>query len=195
MDQHNENRKEPVVEVNHEPEEFSFPSGYQRARRSFPVTKWLLISILLLVAIGLAFGLWTIFHSGAFSGKKQPLPPELTALRTEVQTLKSEIDPLKNEIQFLKDEQKGFQDRTKVLQEQITFLKGQLNGLTVKSNSQGNKKPASKVIVYKVRKGDTLKTIAKRFRVKQYDLSRWNRLPPKGKLKPGQTMTIYTPTP
>jgi LysM repeat protein len=197
MEPHEEDRKEPEVEVNQESDEYSSPSGFKKPKRSFAFKKWLLVPIFILGATLLAFGLWMISQSGVFSGKKQPEIPELNALRTEIQKLKDEIAPLKNEFQFLKEEQKAIQEWTKALQGQVTALKDQqkLTILAKKKDSQGDKKPRPKVIVYKIQKGDTLASIAKKFRVVQDDLRNWNRLPSKGNLKPGQTITIYSPTP
>jgi LysM repeat protein len=195
MEQHGEDRKEPEVEINDESEDYTSPLDYQKPKRTFSLKKWVLFPILLLGTTGLAFGLWMILQSGIFSGKKQPETPELNSLRTEVQKLKGEIASLKNEFQFLKEEQKAIQEWTKVLQGQVTAFKGQLTVLAKKKDSQGDKKPKSKVVVYKIQKGDTLVSIAKKFRVDQDDLRNWNRLPSKGNLKPGQTITIYSPTP
>ena len=108
---------------------------------------------------------------------------------------KGELATLKNEFQFLKEEQKALREWTKVLQEQIAALKGQQKVLAKKKDSQEDKKPRPKVTVYKIQKGETLASIAKKFRVSQDDLRNWNRLPSKGKLKPGQTITVYSPTP
>ena len=155
----------------------------------------MLVLIVLIGTIGLGFGLWILLQSGMVSGKKQPESPELLALKGEVQKLKGEIDPLKNEIQSLKEELKAFQERTKVLQGQVSALKDQLAGLANKKDSKGYKKPAPKVIIYKIKKGDTLVSVAKKFRVRPDDLRRWNHLPLKGKLNPGQIITIYSPTP
>ena len=51
------------------------------------------------------------------------------------------------------------------------------------------KKPAAKVAHYKVRKGDTLYSIAKQFKVDTDDILRWNRVSP-ATLTPGTTLTI-----
>lgn len=195
MEQNREDRKEPEVEVGQESEEYSFPTGFQKSKRSFTLNRWVLIPIFLAGATGLAFGLWMILQSGFFSIKKQPEAPELSALRTEVQKLKGEISSFKNELQYLKEEQKTFQEGTKVLQGQVATFKDQLTVLAKKKDSPGDKKPKSKVIVYKIQKVDTLASIAKKFRVGQDDLKNWNHLPSKGKIKSGQTITIYSPTP
>ncbi|NPA24571.1 MAG: LysM peptidoglycan-binding domain-containing protein [Deltaproteobacteria bacterium] len=46
-------------------------------------------------------------------------------------------------------------------------------------------------IVYRVRKGDSLWKISRRYRVKVTDLQRWNRMGRKTALKPGQKLHIY----
>jgi LysM repeat protein len=196
MEEQREDRKEPVVEVSHIPEGPSTSSRYQRrSTRSFSFKKWLLAPILLLGIAGLAFGLWTVMQFGEFPSKKQTETPELTALKGEVQKLKLESDSLKNEIQSLKNSQKAFEEKTKAFQGQVTALKGQLTDRTKKKDVLGDKKPRSKPVVYKIKKGDTLNSIAKKFRVGTDDLRRWNRLALKSSPNPGQIITIYSPTP
>jgi LysM repeat protein len=196
MEKQREDRKEPVVEVSHIPEGPSSSSGYQyRATRSLSFKKWGLVPILILGIAGLVFGLWMVIQSGGFPSKKQSESPEMKALKTELQKLKVESDSLKTEIQSLKNSQKAFAEQTKALQGQITTLKGQLTDQTKKKDALGDKKPGSKAFVYKIKKGETLNSIAKKFQVGPDDLRRWNRLPLKGKPKPGQIITIYSPTP
>lgn len=197
MEQNREDRKEPEVEVTQEPEECPSPPGFKKPKRSSRLNKWMLVPISLVGITVLALGLWMNLQSGLFPSKKQTEIPELNALRTEVQKLKDEVSSLKNELQFLKEEQKALQEWTKALQGQVTTVKDQQTVFAKKRDSQGDKKPKPKpkVIVYKIQRGDTLPSIAKKFRVGQDDLKNWNHLPSKGKLKPGQTITIYSPTP
>jgi LysM repeat protein len=190
-----EEREEPKVEVNPDLEENSSFSGYQEPRRSFISKKRVLTLILLIGVVGLGFGLWILLQSGMFPSKKQPEIPELSVLRAEVQKIKGEIDPLKNEIQALKVELKACQDRIQVFQGQVTTLKDQVSNFKKKGNPQEDKKRAPKVIVYKIKKGDTLASISKKFRVGQDDIRHWNNLPAKGKLNSGQVITIYYSTP
>ncbi len=194
MNEQLEDRKEPKVEINSETEEYFSPSSRGGSRRSFSFNKRMLVFVVLIGTVGLGFVLWILLSSGMVSSKKQLESPELLALRGEVQKLKGEIDPLKKEIQFLKGELTAFQDRTKVLQEQLSALKDQFV-LAAKKDSKGYKKPAPKAVIYKIKKGDTLVSVAKKFRVRPDDLRGWNRLPLKSKLNPGQTITIYSPTP
>ena len=194
MNEQLEDRKEPKVEVNPDTEEYFSPTSYGGPRRSFSLNKKVLVFVVLIGTFGLGFGLWILLQSGMVSSKKQLESPEFIALRGEVQKLKGEIDPLKKEIQILKEELTGFQDRTKVLQGQISALKDQFVSAN-KKDSKGYKKPAPKVVIYKIQKGDTLVSVAKKFRVRPDDLRGWNHLPLKSKLNPGQIITIYSPTP
>ena len=59
----------------------------------------------------------------------------------------------------------------------------------VAKKANDTKKSAAKVAHYKVRKGDTLYSIAKQFKVDTDDILRWNRVSP-ATLKPGTTLTI-----
>ncbi len=60
------------------------------------------------------------------------------------------------------------------------------------ATTKGSAKPAGSVTYYKVRQGDSLYLIAKRFKVDLKQLQRWN--PKAGKqLKPGQTLALYLP--
>ncbi len=186
-----ENRKEPAVVVNPITEENFSPLRFQGRRRSFSLIKWVLVPILFILTIGLGFGLWMILPHGMGLGKKQPEVNELSVLKGEVQKLKSEIDPLKKEIQLIKEELAASRERTKLLQGQNSALKDQLSGSASKKDLKGSKKPESKKIIYKVRKGDTVGSIANKFRVRPDELRHWNHLPSRVKLNPGQTITIY----
>ncbi|MER2626062.1 MAG: LysM peptidoglycan-binding domain-containing protein, partial [Accumulibacter sp.] len=53
---------------------------------------------------------------------------------------------------------------------------------------QGTRKPA-KLAQYTIRRGDTLVSIARQFKVEKDDLLRWNRIQ-SNDIKPGQTLTI-----
>lgn len=51
-----------------------------------------------------------------------------------------------------------------------------------------NNPNAESALQYKVRQGDTLSTIAKRFNINSYDLQNWNNLTTLDSLKVGQTL-------
>jgi membrane-bound lytic murein transglycosylase D len=51
--------------------------------------------------------------------------------------------------------------------------------------------PALKRVTYKARKGDSVATIAKRYRVSHAQVLEWNKLAAGASLKPGQTVVIF----
>jgi membrane-bound lytic murein transglycosylase D len=62
----------------------------------------------------------------------------------------------------------------------------------IAANSKSKASDDSKQTQYKVKRGDTLYVVAKRFNVEMQHLKRWN--PGAGKaLKPGQMLTVYQP--
>ncbi|MND53181.1 Peptidoglycan endopeptidase LytF precursor [compost metagenome] len=72
---------------------------------------------------------------------------------------------------------------------QVLKLKG---GATQVASGKSKGKDRESVTYYKVKRGDSLYLIAKRFNVEMKHLQRWN---PRsgGGLKPGQTLTLYLP--
>ncbi|MFZ4536610.1 LysM peptidoglycan-binding domain-containing protein [Propionivibrio sp.] len=62
----------------------------------------------------------------------------------------------------------------------------------IKSIQRPSPQKAPKITHYTVRRGDTLASIAKRFKVSKDDLLRWNRLSPNA-LTAGKTLTIQNP--
>jgi membrane-bound lytic murein transglycosylase D len=62
----------------------------------------------------------------------------------------------------------------------------------VATNASSNKEGDKKSMQYKIQKGDSMYTVAKRFNVEMQHLKRWN--PRTGSaLKPGQTLTVFLP--
>lgn len=184
MEKHHEDRIEPEVEVGHEPEQLSSSSRHPGVTRPTSLKKLGLVPIILVGLVILALGLWIFLPPGILSNKQQEGSTEVKALKEEVQKLRSEISPLKNDLQALQTEQKA-------LQERLAALKDDLTGLAKKTEAQGDKKASPKAIVYKIQKGDTLRSIAKKFKVRPEDIRHWNRLPSKRIPSPGKTITVY----
>ncbi|MBA4392198.1 MAG: hypothetical protein C0407_01465 [Desulfobacca sp.] len=187
MEKQREDRLEPEVEVEHEPEQFSFSSRQPVATRRSSLKNWGLVPIFLVGLVILGLGLWMFLPPGSFSIKKQEESAEFKALKEEVQKLRSETSPLKSEIESLKAEQKAFQEQLGALKDKITIL-------VKKTESQGEKKASLKAVGYTIKKGDTISSIANKFQVLPEDIRRWNRLPSKNIPKPGKTITIYPHT-
>jgi LysM repeat protein len=174
------------VEVVHDPEQLS--SSY----RQFETTQrssgkiWGIVTLSIAGLCIIALGLWIFLPLGIFTLPKPEESPEFKALKEEVQKLRSEISPLKNELQTLRSEQKASQEQLVALNEKITAL-------TKKAESKGEPKTPKKAIVYKIKQGDTLNSIAKKYQVHPEDIRRWNQLSAKTLPPPGKTITIYSP--
>jgi LysM repeat protein len=196
-----ENRSEPEVEIRHEPEEMVAPSvSVSQAHAEIqgplppqPVSfkKWA-IGLVIAGVIGLGFlGSWTAGIPKSFFNKPATVSPEQQALKGEVETLRADINLLKKDLQSVKEGQKKADEQVGKLQEELKTAK-EHQALSAKKSEPPAKKPAHQAVVYKVKKGDTLKSIARKFKVKPEEIQRWNHLPAKAQPKPDQKLTIYS---
>ncbi len=74
---------------------------------------------------------------------------------------------------------------------QVLKLQGGATQVASAGKGQAKGDGRESVTYYKVKQGDSLYLIAKRFNVEMKHLQRWN--PRSGSLKPGQTLTLYLP--
>jgi LysM repeat protein len=98
------------------------------------------------------------------------------------------------DFQSLKEGQKTIQEQTQKYLDQLKGLKDQQALLEKKMEAQEGNRPKAKAIVYKIKKGDTLRSVAKKFQVSPEDIRRWNRLPGKKLPAPGQKITLHSPS-
>lgn len=63
--------------------------------------------------------------------------------------------------------------------------------LALSDTKGGSSRSRSKVIYYRVRKGDSLTHIAKKYRVSTKHLAKWNRMNTRSRLKVGQKIKVY----
>jgi LysM repeat protein len=190
-----EERNEPRVEIGRDLEEHPFSSNNQKAISSALWKKMGIGGVLILGMAVLSFGLWSGFRTESPSLNKDLALPEITFLKNEIAKLKTEVITIKSDLQAIKEGQKGLPDQVKGLQEPIATPKENSPTPAAKKDSQKASKSAPKPVIYSIRRGDNFSSIAKKFRVAPNDLRRWNRLPQNSKLKPGQLLTIYPPTP
>jgi|WetSurMetagenome_2_1015567.scaffolds.fasta_scaffold397713_2 LysM repeat protein len=191
-----EDRMEPEVEIGHEPDEYGSSSGFQRPRPPKPsFLKKLGIGLIVLAVLALlVLGTWVALPPGMFSNKPPGESPEYRAMKAELVKLRGETDLLKKEIQSLQEGQKTAQDQLGSLREQLKVLKENQAQLEKKAESPAVKKKESPAVTYKVKKGDTLKSIARKFQVQPEDIRRWNHLSGKSQPKVGEKITIYSST-
>jgi hypothetical protein len=200
-----EDRVEPRVEVDPDLEEFEKPRGPDWAARPLPekkpITRWVLGPLLVAALAALGYAFWLIWGLKPLPMAKPSVPPEIAALRGEVQKLNTDLGGLAKGLEDLKAEQRITAEKLAGLQGQLANLARKMESVPTKmiesppakkiEKAQG-KKPVHKTFVYKIRSGDTLPSVAKKFGVDPEDIRRWNNLSPKAGLEVGQLLTIYS---
>jgi LysM repeat protein len=210
-----EDRVEPRVEVDPDLEEFEERRGPDWAVRPTPekkpITRWVLGLILVAALAALGYAFWLIWGMKPLSPAKPSVPPEIVALRGEVQKINTDLGGLLKDLGDLKAEQKTTAEKLAGLQSQLAQLSKKMEATPVKKMESApakkvesapakkvekvqEKKPVHKTFIYKVRPGDTLPSLAKKFGVDPEDIRRWNNLSPKAGPEVGQLLTIYSGT-
>ena len=202
-----EDRVEPRVEVDSDLEEFEERRGPDWAvgpvPEKKPITRWVLGPILVAALAALGYAFWLIWGMKPLPSAKPSLPPEIVALRGEVQKLNTDLGGLKKELGDLKAGQKTAAEKLAGLQGQLANLSKKMESAPAKKiesvpakkiEKAQEKKPIRKTFVYKIRPGDTLPSLAKKFGVDPEDIRRWNNLSTKAGLEVGHLLTIYSGT-
>jgi len=177
-----EERPEPRIEV--VPEEPKSGPDPMKPAGTQPKKRWIWLGGGLSLVLLLVAAYWAFWQRGPAVKEKTPELAQLQGLQGQVQKLERDWNQLRKEMDFLQGEQKGLSDQMKALKDQVAAFHA-------KTERPPEKKEAPKAISYKVKKGDTLQTIAKRFQVQPEDIRKWNRLGTKGELRPGKMLTLY----
>jgi LysM repeat protein len=210
-----EDRVEPRVEVDPDLEELEGQRGPDWAVRPIPekkpITRWVLGPILVAALAALGYAFWLIWGMKPLPSTKPSLPAEIVALRGEVQKLNTDLGGLTRELGDLKAGQKTAAEKLAGLQGQLANLSKKMESAPAKKiesvpakkiesapgkkiEKAQEKKPIRKTFVYKIRPGDTLPSLAKKFGVDPEDIRRWNNLSTKAGLEVGHLLTIYSGT-
>jgi LysM repeat protein len=206
-----EERVEPRVEVDPDLEEFEEQHGPDWAVRpgpeKKPITRWVLGPILVAALAALGYAFWLIWGMPPLPSAKPSVPQEIVALRGEVQKLNTDLGGLVKALDDLKAEQKTTAEKLAGFQGQLANWSKKMESAPARKieaspakkiesapakkveNAQ-EKKPVRKTFVYKIRPGDTLPSLAKKFGVDPEDIRRWNNLSPKAGLEVGHLLTI-----
>lgn len=191
-----ETRSEPRVEVDADLEELEERRGPDWSVRpgpeKKPITRWVLGPILVaaLAAVGYAF--WLIWGMKPVTPAKPSVPSEIVALKGEIQKLTTDLSGLRKELGDVQAEQKTTAEKLVGLQGQWAHWSKKMESVPAKKAEKAQeKKPARKTVVYKIRPGDTVPSVARKFGVDAEDIRRWNNLPLKSGLPVGQLLTIY----
>jgi len=206
-----EDRVEPRVDVDPNLEEFEEQRGpdwaVRPASEKKPITRWVLGPILVAALAALGYAFWLIWGMSPLPSAKPSVPSEIVALRGEVQKFNTELGSLTKELGDLKAEQKTTAQKLAGLQGQLANLSKKMESAATKKiaappakkiesapvkkiEKAQEKKPVRKTFVYKIRPGDTLPSLAKKFGVDPEDIRRWNNLSPKAGLEVGHLLTI-----
>ena len=190
-----EDRVEPRVEVDPDLKEFEEQRGPDWAVRPVPerkpITRWVLGPILVAALAALGYAFWLIWGMKPLPSAKPSVPQEIVALRGEVQKLNTDLGGLIKELGDLKAEQKTTTEKLAGLQGQVANWSKKTDSAPAKKIEKAQeKKPVRKTFVYKIRPGDTLPSLAKKFGVDPEDIRRWNNLSPKAGLEVGHLLTI-----
>lgn len=189
-----EERTEPHVEIGLTEEPLPpLREGAPRSRSFFQGKKisWGLFLTLGIVAIliGLWWGLGERKLSPHWGGGPSS---EFLTLKQELARLAQEVDLLKKEIQALKETGKGLTETVRGLKEPAVGTPS----ASVKVHPKPAKSPPpSKPLVYRVRKGDTWTSVARKFQTTPKELRNWNSSGKDETLIPGRLLVVRPANP
>jgi LysM repeat protein len=131
---------------------------------------------------------------------------ETRGLESRIKTLEARIDQrglaLEKGLEELKVSSRQLEARLKALEDHRKQVDSRMEGLAAKvppgppKATTEDKKPAAsgpgkEKITHKVKKGETLIVIAKKYRVSTQDIILWNKLPQGKAIKPDDKLVIY----
>lgn len=106
-----------------------------------------------------------------------------------------ELATQNSELRYLHKENRSLIERNRELERQLAEIRSDHED-TQKSGSDGEdidaelREGSQRSFVYTVKKGDTIWDIAERYNVDVRALMRWNKLTPRSRIFPGDTLTI-----
>ncbi len=147
-----------------------------------------------LIVMGLLYVGYFVFFQES-SGVSPKVEKRIKSLETTSAEQNEKID---KKIKAVQDVQTQWEDRLKKLEVRQAQLENANRELSAKIiRTQKNTAEAKKTttvkekIEYKVKKGETFSTIAKKFKVSREDLARWNKTDKNRPVLIGETIIIY----
>ncbi len=168
------------------------PAGKQRFKPSS-------LEILIGSLIVLGFFYLGYLVLGKEGGDSRKLETRLKALEgragQQTDSGNKELQGLKSGLQQIEARLKTLEDQQKQLESQWKQIPARPAPPTPKPVAE-EKKPATPVagkekIVHKIKKGENIYTIARKYRVYVQEVLAWNKLPPNPTLKVGDSLVIY----
>ena len=184
-----------------------------------PITRWVIGPILAVALAGLGYAFWLVWRMEPAQTKTSPLAGELAALKGEVQKMTPEMEKLRKELDELKIENKTTVEQLKGFQAQLASMSRKVETVVAKkpeptppppkkpepvkakkaepapspkTAAAAPSKPTGKTFIYKVKPGESVFAIGRKFKVDPDEILRLNDLPPKAALQAGQLLTIQS---
>lgn len=146
-----------------------------------------------LIFLGLFYlGYFVLFQesSGSFSKIEKKIKTMEASSLEQTEKLDKTLNTVRGSLTQLESRLKAIEVRQKQLETVKQDLVAKLSKSEKRSGQEKNT-PAKEKIQYKVRKGETIFSIAKKFRVFTDDVRRWNHLEKNKGVRPGDLLIIY----
>ncbi|MBI5583889.1 MAG: LysM peptidoglycan-binding domain-containing protein [Deltaproteobacteria bacterium] len=134
-------------------------------------------------------------------GDTRKLETRLKALEMRVvqqgATLDQELQGLKPPFQKMETRLKGLEDSYNQLDLQLKNIKTRLVAVTPPPKTAGEEKkppsaaPGKEKLIHKIKKGENIYSIAKKYHVYVQEILQWNNLPSNSTLKVGDSLIIF----
>jgi LysM repeat protein len=179
---------ENEIKTENRPTQGSMISSFNKQR--FPLSS-LEIVFGSLIVLGLIYIGYIIFSQGG-SGSVSQLEKKIRNLETVVREQGEKLDKKIKEIQ---ESQTRWESRLRALE--TASQSKSANLVTTQPTKTEEKKPppeapGKKKIQHKVKKGETLQSIAAKYKVSTGDLLQWNKRSKNKPVRPGETLTIIS---
>jgi LysM repeat protein len=139
-----------------------------------------------LILLGLLYiGYFIFFQEGTGTSLK---------LEKKIKTMEAgmleQAEKIGKDVKAVQNNQIQMETRLKALENTNRDLLAKIGRMEKRPVEEKKPSPVKEKIQYKVKKGETLRTIAKKFKVSPEDLARWNKLDKNKPVRIGETLVI-----
>jgi LysM repeat protein len=139
-----------------------------------------------LILLGLLYiGYFIFFQEGTGTNSK---------LEKKIKTMEAgmleQSEKIGKDVKAVQNNQVQMESRLKALENANRDLLAKIGRVEKRPPEERKAPPVKEKIQYKVKKGETLRTIAKKFKVTPEDLARWNKLDKTKPVRVGETLVI-----
>jgi LysM repeat protein len=185
--------EDPLSPENEAPENLEAP--VQRKQRFKPSVLEMMIGSLIL--LGIMYLAYLILYKEIDDTRGMEARVKALEARIDQRGLAPDkgLEGLKESSRQLEARLKTLEDRQKQMDSRVEGLAGKMALAPPKVATEDKKSSASgpgkEKIIHKVKKGETLIFIAKKYRVSTQDITQWNKLPPGKAIKTDDKLIIY----